>query len=46
MCRKGDLRVDGGRVKSNTRLEVGQQVRVPPLPEARRQIAARPQARA
>lgn len=33
MCRKGELRVDGGRVKANTRLEVGQQVRIPPLPE-------------
>ncbi|PYG30338.1 RluA family pseudouridine synthase [Pelagimonas varians] len=33
MCRKGDLRVDGGRVKASTRLEVGQQVRIPPLPE-------------
>ncbi len=34
MCRKGELRVDGGRVKANTRLEVGQQVRVPPLPSS------------
>jgi 23S rRNA pseudouridine955/2504/2580 synthase len=34
MCRKGELRVDGGRVKASTRLEVGQQVRVPPLTEA------------
>jgi 23S rRNA pseudouridine955/2504/2580 synthase len=33
MCRKGELRVDGGRVKASTRLEVGQSVRVPPLPE-------------
>ena len=33
MCRKGELRVDGGRCKAATRLEVGQQVRVPPLPE-------------
>lgn len=33
MCRKGDLRVDGGRVKASSRLEVGQSVRVPPLPE-------------
>lgn len=32
MCRKGELRVDGGRVKANTRLEAGQQVRIPPLP--------------
>ncbi|MEM6376214.1 MAG: RluA family pseudouridine synthase [Pseudomonadota bacterium] len=34
MCRKGELRVDGSRVKANTRLEAGQSVRVPPLPEA------------
>ncbi|KGM87925.1 Pseudouridylate synthase, 23S RNA-specific [Roseovarius mucosus DSM 17069] len=33
MCRKGELRVDGGRVKPATRLEVGQSVRVPPLPD-------------
>lgn len=33
MCRKGELRVEGGRVKSNTRVEVGQAVRVPPLPD-------------
>ncbi len=34
MCRKGELRVDGGRVKASTRLEVGQSVRLPPLPDA------------
>ena len=34
MCRKGDVRVEGGRVKSNTRVEEGQQVRIPPLPSA------------
>jgi len=33
MCRKGEIRVDGGRVKASTRLEAGQQVRVPPLPD-------------
>ncbi|MEM1074611.1 MAG: RluA family pseudouridine synthase [Pseudomonadota bacterium] len=33
MCRKGELRVDGGRVKAATRLEAGQEVRVPPLPD-------------
>lgn len=33
MCRKGDLRVDGGRVKAATRLSAGQSVRVPPLPD-------------
>ncbi|TKW65701.1 MAG: RluA family pseudouridine synthase [Paracoccus denitrificans] len=34
MCRKGELRVNGGRVKANTRVEAGQEVRVPPLPDA------------
>jgi len=34
LCRKGDIRVDKGRVKPATRLEAGQIVRVPPLPEA------------
>lgn len=33
MCRKGEIRVDGGRVKAATRLAAGQQVRIPPLPE-------------
>lgn len=33
MCRKGELRIDGGRVKASTRLETGQEVRIPPLPE-------------
>ncbi|MBD3677183.1 MAG: RluA family pseudouridine synthase [Rhodobacteraceae bacterium] len=33
MCRKGEIRVDGGRVKASTRLEAGQSVRVPPLPD-------------
>lgn len=34
MCRKGALRVDGGRVKASSRLEAGQTVRIPPLPDA------------
>ena len=34
MCRKGECRVDGGRVKPATRLEEGQSVRVPPVPDA------------
>ncbi|MEP2533580.1 RluA family pseudouridine synthase [Shimia sp.] len=34
MCRKGEIRVDGGRVKASTRLTTGAQVRIPPLPEA------------
>ncbi len=29
--RSGQIRVDGGRVKSNTRLKAGQSVRVPPM---------------
>ncbi|MBT8415331.1 MAG: RluA family pseudouridine synthase [Boseongicola sp.] len=33
MCRKGEIRVDGGRVKAATRLEAGQTVRIPPLPD-------------
>ncbi len=33
MCRKGDLRIDGGRVKASTRIEAGQQIRIPPLPD-------------
>ncbi len=32
-CRKGDIRVDGGRVKASTRVQPGQAVRIPPLPE-------------
>lgn len=34
MCRKGELRVDGGRVKPATRIEAGQDIRIPPLPDA------------
>ncbi len=41
MCRKGDLRVDGGRVKANTRVQEGQSVRIPPLPDARGPAAPR-----
>lgn len=33
MCRKGELRLDGGRVKSSTRVEAGQTLRVPPIPD-------------
>lgn len=39
-CRKGDLRVDKGRVKASTRLEAGQTVRVPPLPDSKPRPAA------
>ena len=34
LCRKGEVRVDGGRVKTSTRVAPGQVVRVPPLPDA------------
>lgn len=34
LCRKGDIRVDKGRVKASSRLATGQIVRVPPLPTA------------
>jgi len=44
-CRTGQLRVDGGRVKANTRIEAGQEVRVPPLPVAASgPVPARPRA--
>lgn len=33
LCRKGEIRVNGGRVKPATRLETGQTVRIPPLPD-------------
>lgn len=33
LCRKGDIRVDGGRVKANSRVQEGQIVRIPPLPD-------------
>ena len=35
MCRKGEIRIDGGRVKAATRLEAGQRIRIPPLPTAK-----------
>ncbi len=41
MCRKGEIRVDGGRVKASTRVEEGQEVRIPPLPEDRAPAAPR-----
>ena len=34
LCRRGEIRVDGGRVKPATRLAAAQSVRLPPLPEA------------
>jgi 23S rRNA pseudouridine955/2504/2580 synthase len=34
LARSGQLRVDGGRTKADVRLQTGQVVRVPPLPDA------------
>jgi 23S rRNA-/tRNA-specific pseudouridylate synthase len=34
MCRKGELRVDGARCKASTRLETGQEIRIPPSASA------------
>ncbi len=34
LCRKGEIRVDGGRVRAATRVGPGHTIRVPPLPEA------------
>lgn len=34
MCRKGELRIDGARCKPATRVETGQSIRIPPLPDA------------
>ncbi len=45
MCRKGELRLDGGRVKANSRVEAGQVVRVPPLPASDLKPAAPREAR-
>lgn len=32
-CRKGEIRVDGARCKSNTRVGPGMEIRIPPLPK-------------
>jgi 23S rRNA pseudouridine955/2504/2580 synthase len=39
LLRSGQIRVDGGRVKTNTRLEAGQSVRVPPLSQRGKKVA-------
>ena len=44
LCRTGQIRVDGGRVKASTRVSPGQQVRVPPLPRAAPATAPKPEA--
>jgi len=40
LLRTGQVRVDGGRVKANMRIEGGQEIRVPPLPEPAAETAA------
>lgn len=40
LLRSGQVRVDGGRVETSTRLAAGQEVRVPPLMEADTRTAA------
>ncbi len=40
LCRTGQIRVDGGRVKAATRVGPGAQIRVPPLPKS--EAAPRP----
>lgn len=42
--RTGQVRVAGKRAKSNQRLEVGQDIRVPPMPQAAPDAPARPEA--
>jgi len=44
MCRKGEIRVDGARAKGATRIEAGQAIRVPPLPEPEAREERRPTA--
>jgi 23S rRNA pseudouridine955/2504/2580 synthase len=34
LCRKGEIRLDGGRVQASARLAPGQTLRLPPIPEA------------
>jgi 23S rRNA pseudouridine955/2504/2580 synthase len=41
LLRSGQIRVDGGRVKADTRLVAGAQVRVPPFPDASETAATR-----
>ncbi|MDO5605296.1 MAG: RluA family pseudouridine synthase [Paracoccus sp. (in: a-proteobacteria)] len=33
LCRTGQIRIDGGRVKASTRIEAGHEVRIPPMPD-------------
>ncbi len=42
LLRKGEIRVDGGRVRANLRLEEGMVVRIPPLPPPDHERAVNP----
>lgn len=42
MCRKGEIRVDGGRARPATRLVAGQAVRVPPIRDSQSEPVAEP----
>lgn len=42
ICRKGELRLDGARVRASDRVAAGQVVRLPPLPEGAAPVARRP----
>ncbi|MFN6951954.1 MAG: RluA family pseudouridine synthase [Albidovulum sp.] len=42
LCRTGQVRVDGGRVKASTRVGPGMRVRVPPIPQSAPAPAKRP----
>jgi len=44
MLRKGQVRVDGKRAKGNTRLEAGQEIRVPPMDATDKDAKAKPKA--
>lgn len=41
MCRKGEIRLDGGRVQASTRLAPGQVLRLPPIPVEEMKAPAR-----
>lgn len=43
LCRRGEVRVDGKRVKAATRVEPGQVIRVPPLPVSAEAASAMPE---
>jgi len=46
IVRKGEVRVNGGRVKADYRLRTGDRVRVPPMRLAERAVSERPKGRA